>query len=103
MEKRPHATHGRSDEFKYGITPRMDVQMNSKMFDPFDSILIIGFFYIFMVTCDNNATHHGMEMGLIPYFTKKSTAAVLPARLLLKSNNPHEDVKKLRKFSLPFI
>lgn len=56
---------------------------------------IIKFLHTFRRAWDNNGIHRGDAMGLIPYFMKKSAAAVLIARLLQISKRPCKEVYEI--------
>lgn len=61
--------------------------MNSQLLYLMDPISIIGFLHVFKMACDNNGTHEGAAMWLIPFFMKKTAAAAITARPSLKAGS----------------
>lgn len=51
---------------------------------PYGLVSVIGFVSGFIIACKNNAVHEGTAMWLMLYFLKRTAAAALKARLLLK-------------------
>lgn len=63
--------------------------MKAQIFDPLDSMSIIGFLHSFKMGCGSNGIFEGAAMRLFSYFFKKSAAAAFVKRLSLESKSLH--------------